>query len=172
MENHAGGRHAAAERNIPRQRSVWKRVMIQRILERERGITIWQKTPPCFFHDTKITLWIPRPSDFGGRSERGLRWLTVCCCWWMPAKGRCRKRVMCYRRRWPPSCPPIIVLNKIDRVDARAQGGLRRNLRICLSIWTRRDQLDFPDLHNARDGVAYRKLGEDPRICCRCLKRS
>src|SRR6202021_1223322 len=60
--------------------------------------------------------------------------------------------------------PPVIVLNKIDRVDARAKEVLDEIYDLFIDLDATEDQLDFPVVYtNARDGVAYNKLGDESK---------
>src|SRR5258708_7946844 len=58
--------------------------------------------------------------------------------------------------------PPVIVLNKIDRADARPKEVLDEIYDLFIDLDATEDQLDFPVVYtNARDGVAHRKVGDD-----------
>ena len=60
--------------------------------------------------------------------------------------------------------PPVIVLNKIDRTDARAQEVLDEIYDLFIDLDATEDQLDFPVIYtNARDGVAHSKIGDDSK---------
>lgn len=70
-------------------------------IERERGITILSKNVSVRYKDTKINIIdTPGHADFGGEVSACSIWPTACCCWSMPSKARCPRRVLCFRRRW------------------------------------------------------------------------
>ena len=64
------------------------------------------------------------------------RWSTASCCWSTRPKVRCPRPATCCRRRWPGGLPAVVVLNKVDRADARAGRGARRDLRSSSSTST------------------------------------
>ena len=142
---------------------VVERVMDSNDLERERGITILAKNTAITYHDTKINIVdTPGHSDFGGEVERALRMVDGVLCWWMRAKARCRRRATCCRRRSAAKLPPIMVLNKIDRPDARPAAVLDEIYDLFIDLDATEDQLDFPVLYtNAKTGVAHRTIGDD-----------
>ena len=76
------------------------RVMDSNALERERGITIMAKNTSILWGTTRINIVdTPAIPTLAARSSARSRWSMACCCWLMPAKGRCRKRALCSRRR-------------------------------------------------------------------------
>ena len=70
-------------------------------LERERGITILSKNVSINYKGTKINIIdTPGHADFGGEVERVLNMPTTVCCWSMPSKARCLRRVSSFKRRF------------------------------------------------------------------------
>ena len=76
-------------------------------------------------------------------------------CWWTPRRDRCRRRASCSARRSSDACRPIVVINKIDRPDARAQEVLNEIYDLFIDLDAGEDQIEFPVLYtNARAGTA------------------
>jgi GTP-binding protein len=142
-----------------------ERVMDSNDLERERGITILAKNTALFFHDTKINIVdTPGHSDFGGEVERALRMVDGVVVLVDASEGPLPQTRYVLQKALAAKLPPVIVLNKIDRVDARAAEVLDEIYDLFIDLDATEDQLDFPVVYtNARDGVAYRKLGEDSK---------
>jgi GTP-binding protein len=134
-------------------------------LERERGITILAKNTALFFHDTKINIVdTPGHSDFGGEVERALRMVDGVVVLVDASEGPLPQTRYVLQKALAAKLPPVIVLNKIDRVDARAAEVLDEIYDLFIDLDATEDQLDFPVVYtNARDGVAYRKLGDESK---------
>src|SRR6266481_6295680 len=115
--------------------AVIERVMDSNDLERERGITILAKNTALFFHDTKINIVdTPGHSDFG-------------------SEGPLPQTRYVLQKALAAKLPPVIVLNKIDRTDARAKEVLDEIYDLFIDLDATEDQLDFPVIYtNARDG--------------------
>ena len=79
------------------------------------------------------------------RSSASSAWSTACWCWSTPPKGRCRRPSSCSARRCARGLRPIVVINKIDRPDARAGGGPQRDLRPVRRARRQRGAARFPD---------------------------
>ncbi len=142
-----------------------ERVMDSNDLERERGITILAKNTALFFHDTKINIVdTPGHSDFGGEVERALRMVDGVLLLVDASEGPLPQTRYVLQKALAAKLPPIIVLNKIDRVDARAKEVLDEIYDLFIDLDATEDQLDFPVVYtNARDGVAHRKIGDDSK---------
>jgi GTP-binding protein len=142
-----------------------ERVMDSNDLERERGITILAKNTALFFHDTKINIVdTPGHSDFGGEVERALRMVDGVVVLVDASEGPLPQTRYVLQKALAAKLPPVIVLNKIDRVDARAVEVLDEIYDLFIDLDATEDQLDFPVVYtNARDGVAYGKLGDDSK---------
>ncbi|MGA2427553.1 MAG: translational GTPase TypA [Candidatus Acidiferrum sp.] len=142
-----------------------ERVMDSNDLERERGITILAKNTALFFHDTKINIVdTPGHSDFGGEVERALRMVDGVVVLVDASEGPLPQTRYVLQKALAAKLPPVIVLNKIDRVDARAAEVLDEIYDLFIDLDATEDQLDFPVVYtNARDGVAHRKIGDDSK---------
>src|SRR5467141_2516046 len=128
-----------------------ERVMDSNDLERERGITILAKNTALFFHDTKINIVdTPGHSDFGGEVELV-----------DASEGPLPQTRYVLQKALAAKLPPVIVLNKIDRTDARAKEVLDEIYDLFIDLDATEDQLDFPVVYtNARDGVAHLTPGD------------
>ena len=142
-----------------------ERVMDSNDLERERGITILAKNTALFFHDTKINIVdTPGHSDFGGEVERALRMVDGVLLLVDASEGPLPQTRYVLQKALAAKLPPVIVLNKIDRADARAKEVLDEIYDLFIDLDATEDQLDFPVVYtNARDGVAHRIPGDDSK---------
>jgi GTP-binding protein len=142
-----------------------ERVMDSNDLERERGITILAKNTALFFHDIKINIVdTPGHSDFGGEVERALRMVDGVLLLVDASEGPLPQTRYVLQKALAAKLPPIIVLNKIDRVDARPAEVLDEIYDLFIDLDATEDQLDFPVVYtNARDGVAHRKPDDDSK---------
>jgi GTP-binding protein len=144
---------------------VIERVMDSNDLERERGITILAKNTALFFHDTKINIVdTPGHSDFGGEVERALRLVDGVVLLVDASEGPLPQTRYVLQKALAAKLPPVVVLNKIDRADARAKEVLDEIYDLFIDLDATEDQLDFPVVYtNARDGVAHYKIGDSSR---------
>src|SRR5579864_2522193 len=144
---------------------VMKRVMDSNDLERERGITILAKNTALFFHDTKINIVdTPGQSDFGGEVERALRMVDGVVLLVDASEGPLPQTRYVLQKALAAKLPPVVVLNKIDRPDARPEEVLNEIYDLFIDLDATEDQLDFPIVYtNARAGVAHRKIGDDSK---------
>jgi len=138
------------------------RVMDSNDLERERGITILAKNTALFFHDTKINIVdTPGHSDFGGEVERALRMVDGVVMLVDASEGPLPQTRYVLQKALAAKLPPVVVLNKIDRADARAKEVLDEIYDLFIDLDATEDQLDFPIIYtNAREGVAHRTPGD------------
>ncbi|MGD0542941.1 MAG: translational GTPase TypA [Candidatus Acidiferrales bacterium] len=139
-----------------------ERVMDSNDLERERGITILAKNTAVTYHDTKINIVdTPGHSDFGGEVERALRMVDGVLLLVDASEGPLPQTRYVLQKALAAKLPPIIVLNKIDRADARPAAVLDEIYDLFIDLDATEDQLDFPVLYtNARTGVAHRVVGD------------
>jgi len=141
---------------------VAERVMDSNDLERERGITILAKNTALTWGDTKINIVdTPGHSDFGGEVERALRMVDGVLLLVDASEGPLPQTRYVLQKALQSKLPPIIVLNKIDRPDARAKAVLNEIYDLFIDLDATEDQLDFPVLYtNAKTGVAHAKVGD------------
>src|ERR1700759_4064891 len=142
--------------------AVVERVMDSNDLERERGITILAKNTALFFHDTKINIVdTPGHSDFGGEVERALRMVDGVVVLVDASKGPLPQTRSVLQKALEAKLPPILVINKIDRPDARPKEVLDEVYDLFIDLDAAEDQLDFPVLYtNAKLGTATTDLAQ------------
>src|SRR5215467_1880330 len=145
--------------------AVVERVMDSNELERERGITILAKNTALFFRGTKINIVdTPGHSDFGGEVERALRLVDGVVVLVDASEGPLPQTRYVLQKALAAKLPPVIVLNKIDRADARPKEVLDEIYDLFIDLDATEDQLDFPIIYtNARDGVARAKIGDNSK---------
>jgi GTP-binding protein len=133
-----------------------ERVMDSNELERERGITILAKNTAIFYHDVKINIVdTPGHSDFGGEVERALKMVDGVMLLVDASEGPLPQTRYVLSKALEAKLPPIVVINKIDRPDARPQEVLNEIYDLFIDLDAKEDQLDFPVLYtNAREGTA------------------
>src|SRR5215470_9040981 len=145
--------------------AVVTRVMDSNELERERGITILAKNTALFFHDVRINIVdTPGHSDFGGEVERALRMVDGVVLLVDASEGPLPQTRYVLQKALAAKLPPVVVLNKIDRADARPEEVLNEIYDLFIDLDATEDQLDFPVIYtNAREGIAHQKVGDDSR---------
>ena len=133
---------------------VGERVMDSNDLERERGITILAKNTAVHYGDTKINIVdTPGHADFGGEVERALKMVDGVLLLVDASEGPLPQTRYVLRKALEARLPPIVVINKIDRPDARPQEVLDEVYDLFIDLDATEDQLDFPVLYtNAKDG--------------------
>ncbi len=147
-----------------------ERVMDSNELERERGITILAKNTAILYHlaaDASEVVKInivdtPGHSDFGGEVERALKMVDGVMLLVDASEGPLPQTRYVLSKALEAKLPPILVINKIDRPDARTQEVLNEVYDLFIDLDAGEDQLDFPVLYtNARIGTATKNI-EDP----------
>src|SRR3954452_24927102 len=138
------------------------RVMDSNELERERGITILAKTTGVRFGTTKINIVdTPGHSDFGGELERALKIVDGVMLLVDASEGPLPQTRYVLTKALEAKLPPILVINKIDRPDARVQEVLNEVYDLFIDLDATEDQLDFPVVYtNAKAGTATKNLEE------------
>src|SRR4051794_7837102 len=145
-----------------------ERVMDSNDLERERGITILAKNTAVRYRDVLINIVdTPGHADFGGEVERTLSMVDGVMLLVDASEGPLPQTRFVLRKALECRLTPIVVINKIDRPDARAQEVLNEIYDLFIDLDAVEDQLDFPVLYtNARTGTATtdpNSPGEDLR---------
>src|SRR5579875_142537 len=124
--------------------------------ERERGITILAKNTAITYRGIKINIIdTPGHADFGGEVERVLNMADGCILLIDAVEGPMPQTRFVLQKALELNLQPIVVINKIDRRDARIEQVLEWTNDLFLELATRDEQLDFPVLYAiGRDGVA------------------
>src|SRR5690349_1562460 len=135
---------------------VAERVMDSNELERERGITILAKTTGVRYGGIKINIVdTPGHSDFGGEVERALKMVDGVMLLVDASEGPLPQTRYVLMKALEAKLPPIVVINKIDRADARIQEVLNEVYDLFIDLDATEDQIDFPVIYtNAKAGIA------------------
>jgi GTP-binding protein len=138
------------------------RVMDSNELERERGITILAKNTAVHYNDLLINIVdTPGHADFGGEVERTLSMVDGVMLLVDASEGPLPQTRFVLRKALERGLPPIVVLNKIDRADARPKEVLNEVYDLFIDLDATEEQIEFPVLYaNARDGVATTDLAK------------
>jgi GTP-binding protein len=136
--------------------AVAERVMDSGDLERERGITILAKTTGVHYNGVKINIVdTPGHSDFGGEVERALKIVDGVMLLVDASEGPLPQTRYVLTKALEAKLPPIVVINKIDRPDARVQEVLNEVYDLFIDLDATEDQLDFPVIYTiAKSGIA------------------
>src|SRR6202043_699881 len=141
--------------------AVAERVMDSNDLERERGITILSKATGVYYHDIKINIVdTPGHSDFGGEVERALKLVDGVMLLVDASEGPLPQTRYVLMKALEARLPQIVVINKIDRPDARIPEVLNEIYDLFIDLDATEDQLGFPVVYtNGKEGIA--KLNVD-----------
>src|SRR5438105_8320711 len=141
---------------------VVERVMDSNDLQRERGITILAKTTGIRCHGVKINIVdTPGHSDFGGEVERALKMVDGVLLLVDASEGPLPQTRYVLMKALESKLPAIVVINNIDRPDARIQEVVNEVYDLFIDLDATEEQLDFPIIYtNARDGMAHRTPGD------------
>src|SRR6185312_15124416 len=149
MLRQAGAFHARAE--------LADRVMDSMDLEREKGITILAKNTAVHY--------TPGHADFGGEVERGLTMVDGVLLLVDASEGPLPQTRFVLRKALKARLPIILVINKVDRSDARIKEVVDDTYELFLDLDADADQIDFPIIYAcARDGIASLKQPEDGTV--------
>ena len=140
-----------------------ERVMDSNALERERGITILAKITGIRYQGVKINIVdTPGHSDFGGEVERALKIVDGVMLLVDASEGPLPQTRYVLAKALEAKLPPIVVINKIDRQDARVPEVLNEIYDLFIDLDATEDQLDFPVLYTvAKTGVAKVAMEDD-----------
>jgi GTP-binding protein len=144
---------------------VAERVMDSIDLEREKGITIMAKNTAIHYKGVKINIVdTPGHADFGGEVERTLTLVDGVLLLVDAAEGPLPQTRFVLKKALEAGLTPVVVINKIDRQDARAPQVLDEVYDLFIDLDAAEDQLDFPVLYtDARKGIAKLALDEDSK---------
>ena len=142
--------------------AVVERMMDSMDLERERGITIMAKNASVHYGGVKINIVdTPGHSDFGGEVERVLMMVDGVMLLVDASEGPLPQTRYVLSKALAQHLPSIVVINKIDRQDARAGEVVSEVFDLFIDLDATEEQVEFPIIFTiARDGIAKRELGE------------
>ena len=139
-----------------------ERAMDSNVLEKERGITILAKNTAVEYGGVKINIVdTPGHTDFGGEVERVLGMVDGCLLLVDAVEGPMPQTRFVLRKAIELGLKPIVVVNKIDRMDARPEEVVDLTFDLMADLGASDEQLDFPILYAvAREGKAFKDLDE------------
>src|SRR6059036_3778246 len=142
---------------------VAERVLNSTDLEREKGITILAKNTSVRYGETKLNIIdTPGHADFGGEVERGLTMVDGVMLLVDASEGPLPQTRFVLKKALEAHLPPLVVINKIDRQDARPAEVLNEIYDLFIDLDAEEDQLDFPVFYaNARKGTVSREPGSE-----------
>jgi GTP-binding protein len=142
-----------------------ERVMDSMDLERERGITIMAKNTAVRYGRFKINIVdTPGHSDFGGEVERVLTMVDGVLLLVDASEGPLPQTRYVLSKALEQKLKPIVVINKIDRQDARSQEVVNEVYDLFIDLDADDEQIEFPILYAvSRDGIAKHELDHDSR---------
>ncbi|MCH7739272.1 MAG: GTP-binding protein, partial [Chloroflexi bacterium] len=140
--------------------AVVDRIMDSTDLEREKGITIFAKNAAVRRGDVKINIIdTPGHADFGGEVERGLTMVDGVLLLVDASEGPLPQTRFVLRKSLEARLPVVLVVNKIDRPDARIEEVINEVYELFLDLDANDDQIDFPIVYtDARAGTATMNL--------------
>ena len=141
------------------------RVMDSMDLERERGITIMAKNTAVWYKHIKINIVdTPGHADFGGEVERSLNLVDGALLLVDASEGPLPQTRFVLKKALAKKLPIILVINKIDRKDARVDEIVNAVYDLFIDLDADEEQIEFPILYtNAKAGIAHRKLGDNSK---------
>ncbi len=144
---------------------VVERVMDSMDLERERGITIAAKNCSVYWQDVKINILdTPGHADFGGEVERALMMVDGAILLVDASEGPLPQTRFVLKKALEAGLKIIVVVNKIDRKDARPQEVLEEIYDLFFDLDATEDQIDFPVLYAiGREGIAQKTMEEEKK---------
>ncbi len=142
---------------------VQERVMDNIDLEREKGITIMAKNTAVGYNGVKINIVdTPGHADFGGEVERTMKMVDGVLLLVDASEGPLPQTRFVLKKALELNLPPILVINKIDRPDARIQEVLNEVYDLFIDLDATEEQLDFPIVYtNAKKGTAKLNINDE-----------
>ncbi|TZE82256.1 translational GTPase TypA [Calorimonas adulescens] len=139
-----------------------ERIMDSNELERERGITILAKNTAVRYNDIKINIVdTPGHADFGGEVERVLKMVDGVLLLVDASEGPMPQTRFVLGKALSLNLKPVVVINKIDRPDARPYEVIDEVLNLFIDLGASDEQIDFPIVYtSARDAVAKYDLND------------
>ncbi len=139
------------------------RVMDSMDLEKERGITITAKNTAVEYNGVKINIVdTPGHADFGGEVERSLNMVDGAILLVDASEGPLPQTRFVLKKALALRLPIILVINKIDRRDARIEEVINETYDLFIDLGAEENQIEFPILYTqAKIGVSHKKLGDD-----------
>ncbi|HXF41548.1 MAG TPA: translational GTPase TypA [Blastocatellia bacterium] len=140
-----------------------ERMMDSMDLERERGITIMAKNASVHYGGVKINIVdTPGHSDFGGEVERVLKMVDGVMLLVDASEGPLPQTRYVLSKALALELPAIVVINKIDRQDARSEEVVSEVFDLFIDLDATEEQNDFPVIYTvARSGIAKRELADE-----------
>jgi GTP-binding protein len=141
---------------------VESRVMDSMDLEKERGITITAKNTAIDYEGIKINIMdTPGHADFGGEVERSLNLVDGALLLVDASEGPLPQTRFVLKKTLEKNLPVIVIINKIDRSDARIDEVVNEVYDLFIDLDANDDQIDFPILYTiAKDGIAHESLND------------
>ncbi len=142
--------------------TVSDRVMDSMELEKERGITIAAKNTAILYNDIKINIVdTPGHADFGGEVERSLNLVDGVLLLVDSSEGPLPQTRFVLQKALNKNLPVILVINKIDRPDARIDEVVNEVYDLFIDLGANDEQIEFPIIYtNAKDGIAHENLND------------
>ncbi len=141
------------------------RVMDSLDLEKERGITITAKNTAIFYNEIKINILdTPGHADFGGEVERSLNLVDGALLLVDASEGPLPQTRFVLKKALEKDLPVILVINKIDRVDARIDDVINEVYDLFIDLDASDRQIEFPIIYtNAKLGIAHNELERESK---------
>ncbi len=141
------------------------RVMDSLDLEKERGITITAKNTAIFYNEIKINILdTPGHADFGGEVERSLNLVDGALLLVDASEGPLPQTRFVLKKALEKDLPVILVINKIDRVDARIDDVINEVYDLFIDLDASDRQIEFPIIYtNAKLGIAHNELESESK---------
>ena len=142
--------------------AVEDRIMDSMDLEKERGITITAKNTAVNYEGVKINIMdTPGHADFGGEVERSLNLVDGALLLVDASEGPLPQTRFVLKKTLEKNLPVILVINKIDRSDARIKEVVNEVYDLFIDLDATDEQIDFPILYTiAKSGVAHTDIGD------------